>query len=302
MVKEIYKRYPEKWFLKATFDDLLGWNRWWLKKRLNEGLLSYGSHEAQNPFNEPTVRTKQAAGYESGMDDSPMYKDVPFNRQKDTLELQDVGLTSLVIADCEALAEMARILSRKKEEEELKARAKKLKNEMEKLWDEETGLYLNKRTDTGKFSKRLSPTVFYPLLARVPGKKRAQRIVDEHFYDPDEFWGEYILPSIARNDPAFPRQRYWKGAIWPPLNFLTYLSLRNYNMEKARKALADISLEMFLKEWKRRSYVCENYSSITGTCDDSRLSSDNFRSWGALRGIMAFIEKDIMPATEMEIK
>ena len=53
-----------------------------------------------------------AAGYESGMDDSPMYEDVAFNREKNTMELQDVGLNSLYIADCLALAEMASILGR----------------------------------------------------------------------------------------------------------------------------------------------------------------------------------------------
>ncbi|SVB79219.1 uncharacterized protein METZ01_LOCUS232073, partial [marine metagenome] len=95
MVKEIYKRFPEKWFLEATFDDLLDWNRWWVRDRINEGLLSYGSSPAANPFNEPVFGTKVAAGYESGMDDSPMYVGVPFNKDKKTLELQDVGLNSL---------------------------------------------------------------------------------------------------------------------------------------------------------------------------------------------------------------
>ncbi len=36
MVKEVYKTYPEDWFLKATFDDILGWNRWWHRSRNNE--------------------------------------------------------------------------------------------------------------------------------------------------------------------------------------------------------------------------------------------------------------------------
>jgi len=45
-------------------------------------------------------------------------------------------------------------------------------------------------------------------------------------------------------------------------------------------------------------YVSENYSSITGTGDDKRLSSDRFHSWGALFGFMAFIE-GYMPAPEL---
>ncbi|NIM13017.1 MAG: hypothetical protein GTO45_12895 [Candidatus Aminicenantes bacterium] len=301
MVKEIYKKYPEKWFLEATFDDLLGWNRWWIKRRMNEGLLSYGSHVTKNPFNEPAINTKRTAGYESGMDDSPMYEGVPFNKKKNTMELQDVGLNSLYIADCEALAEMAKVLGRKKEAEELRLRAGKMRKKMESLWHRATGFYLNKRTDTHEFSKRLSPTLFYPLLAKVPNKKKAIRMINEHFFNSEEFAGEWILPSITRNDRDFLRQRYWKGAIWPPLNFLTYLSLRNYpldSIKKARKELAEKSLTLFLNEWKRKGYVSENYSSITGTGDDSRLSSDRFHSWGALFGIISFIEKGYMPAPE----
>ena len=302
MVKEVYKRYPERWFLEATFDDLLGWNQWWFQRRNNNGLLSYGSHVAKNPFNEPNVHNKKAAGYESGMDDSPMYEGVPFNKEKNTLELQDVGLTSLVIADCKALAQMARILNRKDDEKELLKRAKYLEKALGKLWDDETGFYLNHRTDLNKPSRRLSPTLFFPLLAGVPGQNRAEQIIEEHFYNRQEFWGEFVLPSIERNDPAFQKQKYWKGAIWPPLNFLTYLGLRNYVFTKPHRDLAEKSLKMFLDEWRRKGYVSENYSAISGSGDDKKLSSDRFHSWGALLGFMEFIEQGYMPATELKIK
>jgi hypothetical protein len=55
-------------------------------------------------------------------------------------------------------------------------------------------------------------------------------------------------------------------------------------------------------EWQRRWLVSENYSAITGTGDDPRLSSGNFHSWGALFGIMAFIENGYMPAPEVELR
>lgn len=302
MVREIYKRYPEKWFLEATFDDLLGWNRWWMKKRLNEGLLSFGSHKAQNPFFEPSTQSKRTAGYESGMDDSPMYIGVPFSQSKNTLELQDVGLNSLFIADCQALIEMAQVLGRKNAIAELSKREKLISQQMEKLWSKKTGFYLNYRTDLKAPSSRLSPTLFYPLLAKLPNKQRAKRMIKEHFYNPQEFAGAWILPSIARNDPTFGKQRYWKGAIWPPLNFLTYLSLRQYGFTKAHQELSQKSLKLILKEWKRKGYVSENYSAITGTGDDNRLSSDKFHSWGTLFGIMAFIEKGYLPKPEAKLK
>ena len=298
MVREVYRRYPERWFLEAAFDPLLEWNRWWPRKRLNEGLLSYGSHEARNPFDEPDVRTKRTAGYESGMDDSPMYEDVPFNPEKNTLELQDVGLTSLYIADCRALAELARVLGRSAEAEELEERARRFSEALDGLWVEERDYYLNYRTDLKRPSGRRSPTLFYPLLAGVAGPGRAQRMISEHLLNPAEFWGDYVLPSTTRDDPSFPRQRYWKGAIWPPLNFLTYLGLRKAEAYDVATELSRRSLDMFVSEWNRKGYVSENYSSITGAGDDERLSSDPFHSWGGLFGIMAFIEAGYLAAPE----
>ena len=296
MVREVYRRFSERWFLGAAFEPLLAWNRWWPEARSNGGLLSYGSHEAKNPFAEPVVRTKTAAGYESGMDDSPMYEDVPFNRDEDVLELQDVGLTSLYIADCRALAELARLLGRGAEAAELEERAAAFSDALDGLWVEERGYYLNYRTDLDRFSERRSPTLFYPLLAGVASETRAGRLIREHLLNPEEFWGEFVLPSTTRDDPSFPRQRYWKGAIWPPLNFLTYLGLRQAGDRATAAELSARSLDMFLREWRRRGYVSENISSITGTGDDERLSSDPFHSWGALFGIMAFIESgDLAP-------
>ena len=290
MVREVFRRYPERWFLDAVFEPLLAWNRWWPTKRLNQGLLAYGSHAAPNPFGEPAVRTQRTARYESGMDDSPMYEGVPFNRKKNVLEMQDVGLTSLYIADCRALAEMALALERPAEAAELEQRAARFAQALDRLWVDERGYYLNYRTDLERFSERRSPTLFYPLLARVANPQRAQRLIEEHLRNPDEFWGEWLLPSISRDDPAFARQRYWQGAIWPPLNFLTYLGLRNAGDQRTAGELASRSLDMFLAEWRRKGYVSENYSAINGSGDDERLSSDPFHSWGALFGIMAFID------------
>lgn len=290
MVREIFRRFPERWFLEAVFDPLLGWNRWWPDARANGGLLAYGSHEAQNPFDEPVVRTKTAAGYESGMDDSPMYEGVPFDPRTNTMELQDVGLTSLYIADCRALAALARRLGRNPEAQELEDRAQRFSDALDGLWVEERGYYLNYRTDLGRFSERRSPTLFYPLLARAAPPERARRLIREHLRNPDEFWGEFVLPSTTRDDPSFPRQRYWKGAIWPPLNFLTWLGLRAAGDAATAAELASRSLDLFLAGWREKGYVSENLSAITGEGDDERLSSDPFHSWGALFGFMAFIE------------
>jgi len=298
MLKEIYKRYPQRWLLQASFPSLLRWNRWWFKARMNDGLLSYGSSLAENPYHEPDTHTKITAGYESGMDDSPMYEGVPFDEATSTLALQDVGLNSLYVADCKALAEIANVLGYVSDATELTARANLIAQRMASLWNPGVGLYLNRRTDTGRFSPALSPTMFFPLLAGLVSPKRAQEMVQKHLMNPAEFYGPYMIPSISRDNPDFPRQRYWKGAVWPPLNFLVYLGLRKYGFTGIDRELARTSDSMLLRGWDEHGIIAENYSALTGTGDDPRLSSDPFHSWGALMGIMSMIESGAMPPPE----
>ena len=57
----------------------------------------------------------------------------------------------------------------------------------QKLWNEKDGIYENLYWD-GHFSKRLSPTNFYPMLAGVATPDQAKRMVQEHLLNPKEFW------------------------------------------------------------------------------------------------------------------
>jgi glycogen debranching enzyme len=126
-------------------------------------------------------------------------------------------------------------------------------------------------------------------------------MVAEHFYNPEEFWGDWILPSIARSDPAYPEQTYWRGRIWAPMNFLVYLGLRRYDLPQARSDLADRSRQLLLKEWLEQGHVHENYNPDTGEgCD--RPNSDRFYHWGGLLGLISFVEAGIMPAPEQPLE
>lgn len=295
-ILQVYNKFERKWLLKQTFEPLLEWNRWWSKARQSQGCLCWGS----NPF-EPVIgtppeyrqpNTRKGAALESGLDNSPMYDDIPFDSEKThLLQLADVGLMSLYIADCRALAEIAQKLGHEKEMSELTGRAEKMTTALQSLWSEKDGLFLNKRLDTGQFEHRLSPTHFYPLLAQAATQEQAERMINEHFFNPEEFWGDWILPSIARNDPAYPEQNYWRGRIWAPMNWLVYLGLRNYQLEKAQTELVKKSAQLLLKEWRQYRHIHENYNADTGEgCD--KTNSDRFYHWGGLLGLMAMIEEN----------
>ena len=289
MVLEIYKRHKETWFLAEVYDELLRWNRWWPGARDTKGLLAWGSDNVPQLV-DGTFHSFQAALFESGLDNSPMYDGVPFNPTTDRLEMADVGLNGLYVADCRALAEIAGVLGKTADQRELLARGDKYAAALGTLWDETAGIYLNKRTDTGESSPRLSPTNFYPLIAKVATAEQAARMMREHYFNPLEFHGEWVMPSIARNVQGYQDQNYWRGRIWGPMNFLVYLGMRNYDLGAARADLAERSHKLLMKSWLSDRAIYENYNSITGAGNDV-TSSDAYYHWGALLGVIGLMEQ-----------
>ena len=294
MLLETYRVLGEKWIVEDMFDDLLAWNRWYAGHRRNpNGTMSWGSDPIPvlygNRWEREGVHDRFGAALESGLDNSPMYDDIPFDGETDRMLLEDVGLTGLYILDCRSLIELARLIDRPEVLDELTARLRLACAGLETLWDEKRGFYYNRRSDTGAFSDRVSPTNFYALFAPDLPEERLRRIADGHYYDPEEFYGEWMLPSIARRDPAYKDQNYWRGRVWAPLNFLVYLALRRTGLEDVRRDLARKSTALFLKEWRAHRHIHENYNGITGEgCDVP--NSDKFYHWGALLCAVALAE------------
>ena len=126
-------------------------------------------------------------------------------------------------------------------------------------------------------------------------------MIKEHFYNPEEFWGEFIMPAIARNDTAYKDNLYWRGRIWAPLNFLVYLGMRNYDLPNAKRDLVEKSRNLLLKSWLSERHVYENYNSDNGRGDDSKMS-DKFYHWGALLGFIGLIEEGYVPSPQLQLK
>lgn len=294
VVEWLFRRFGDRWLLDQVFDGLLSWNRWWVEHRRGaSGLLGWGSD-----FYQPVVGNywervgvgKQFGGVlESGLDNSPLYDDIGFDDQSGRLQVADAGLNGLYVADCHALARIAEQLGRSTEAAELNARAVEYTALLSTLWDDASGIFLNRRTDSGEFVRRLAPTNFYPLLGRAATPQQAERMIAEHFYNPREFWGDWIMPSIARSDPAYVDQDYWRGRIWGPMNLLVYLGMRNYDLAPARADMAKKSRQLLLKEWRETGHVHENYNADSGCgCDGG--NSDRFYHWGGLLGLISLIE------------
>jgi hypothetical protein len=296
---------PDRDWLAKVYRQLKTWHRIWMRTRdgNGNGLLEWGSN--RDPFYEyPQLCTDvvdirhsaQAAKWESGLDNSPMYDDVPFNPQTNTLELDDVGLSSYYAMDCEALTAIAEYLGKPKDAAAYRRQYEKIKQRInELLWDQEHGIYCNRHWD-GRLSRRWAPTSFFPLIAGVAPRERAARMVREHLLNEREFWGEYAIPSIARSDPAYPDNDYWRGRIWGPFNFLTAEGLRRYRFDDEAAELARKGLDIFLRNWRADGGVYENYNAETGRGGDV-WNAARLYHWGGLLVLIAIEELiDVEPA------
>ena len=128
------------------------------------------------------------------------------------------------------------------------------------------------------------------MLAHAASPEQAHAMIEKHLLNPNEFEGEWVIPAIARDDPGFKDQNYWRGRFWGPMNYLVYLGLSEYDDAKVRREFAQKSYSLFLKERSENGRVHENYNALLGTGDDVK-NSDRFYHWGALLGYVEYLEE-----------
>jgi putative isomerase len=216
---------------------------------------------------------------ESGLDQSPKWDclgaradgsggdcDVLYRQGSYVLQLGDAQSTALFVADTAALLEIAGILMRKSEGSVLETRHAAVAPQLARMWDEGQEMFADVDVVSGAFSSRVSPTIFYPLMARMASVDQAGRLVARHLLNASEFcvsanyaqensedcyWG---LPSIAKSDISYMKPLsyvYWRGLVWGPMTLLTYWSLDAYAnasplLDGARRALVTQVLELAL--------------------------------------------------------
>ena len=156
------------------------------------------------------------------------------------------------------------------------------------LWDDARGIYSNRHWD-GEFATEISPTSFYPMIAEIPNKKQAKKLVAS-LTDENLFWGKYVLPSIAKNSRYYaPDGDYWRGRIWPPINYLLYEGLKNYD-KKVAELFRQKCKDLLLGEWRTEQHIHENYSCLTGKGEpqaDTYARSCPMYTWGALLALIS---------------
>ncbi len=173
--------------------------------------------------------------------------------------LQPVLFNALLVQANRDLAEITRIVGGEPERFERWATQTAAGLER-KLWSEDDALYVDYDVTTGEHVAARSAAGLAPLYAGVPSDERAQQLVerlaDSRVEVGDSGW---VVTSLSPGDPGFQPTRYWRGPIWPVLNWVLQGGLDRYGYSvpaaEVRRGLIALA---------RRSGFWEHYDPRSG--------------------------------------
>jgi glycogen debranching enzyme len=204
--------------------------------------------------------------WESGMDNSPLWDaalaritlgpgQVPVYQRVDVqladaserspFAIQPVLFNSLLVQANRDLAEIARVAGA--EAAPFEERAEQTAAGIEaRLWDDEHVLYADFDVLSGEHVPARSAAGLAPLYASVPSRERAARMVEELGGSRVDVGDNgFAVTSLAPDDPGFDPTRYWRGPVWPILNWVLQRGLDRYGYaalaSQVRSALIELA-------------------------------------------------------------
>ncbi len=225
---------PDLGFLQEIYVPLVRWNAWWFSMNDDDadGLVQY---------NHP---------YSSGLDDSPLWDY--------GMPVESPDLNTYLCVQMGSLAMMAEALGMDAEGAMWRRRAAAIVRRMiEDFWDQEAGLF--RALHNEQPIPVVTPFNLYPLwTGQLPDAIR-DRVV-AHLTDPDELWGEYVIPSVARNDPHFNPETMWRGPVWVNINYIFIEALHQVGETALARTLLEMTLDLIMSQ----PGIYEYYHAETG--------------------------------------
>jgi glycogen debranching enzyme len=231
---KLHETAPDLSFLQEIYVPLVRWNAWWFSMNDDDvdGLAQY---------NHP---------YSSGLDDNPLWDY--------GMPVESPDLNTYLCVQMGSLAVMAELLGMDAEGAMWRRRAKAIVQRMiQDFWDEHAGIF--RASHDNQPIPVITPFNLYPLwTGQLPENIRNRLLA--HLTNPDEFWGKYTLPTVARNDPHYNPETMWRGPVWANINYFFIEALQQVGEQDLARELRHKTLDLILS----LPGMYEYYNSETG--------------------------------------
>jgi hypothetical protein len=204
-----------------------------------------------------------------------------------------IDISAEMVLFARQLAQIARITHRPDEARAFEAEAEPLARRIdEKMWDGSRSFYFDLTVD-GTMVPVKTIAGFWPLLARIPDRERANRLVKE-LQNPETFWRLNPVPSCAADEPGYvPSGVYWRGGVWASTNTMVIRGLEAYGYKELARTVALKHLTIIGEVYSNTGTIWENYSP--DTTDHGRQANGaevhrDFVGWSGIGPILYFFE------------
>ncbi|MDH6108412.1 putative isomerase [Kitasatospora sp. MAP12-15] len=287
-VWEVYRRGGDGAFLCELYPKLTAYQDWWYRNRdhAHDGLAEYGA--TVDPGNASAEDCRQAAAWESGMDNAPRFDAalgaavVP-NRAADgtllgySLTQHSVDLNAYLAADKRHLATIAQTLGDRTAATRLRAAADGVDSAVRaSMYDQATGWFYDTDLATGARLTARGRGIegVIPLWSGTATPAQAAT-VRARLLDPAEFGTRLPFPTVSASSPYFDPEGYWRGLVWLDQAYFALEGLRGYGFTADARDLTARLLAV-ASGLTRDVPLSENYNPLTGAA----RNSPNF-SWSA---------------------
>lgn len=230
----------------------------------------------------------------SGTDNHPAIYGRPLNSSA------GVELNCFMYKEYLAMAEIAEICDKSHDKEMYLKKAEDLKENINKYtWDPIDGLYyhvdvMGKKTSVQTQEvtwvvplKFRAWTCFMPMWAGITPKEYAERMVKEHLMNEEEFYSEFGIRTLAKNEPLYNTNETsnpsnWQGPVWIVSTYLVFKGLLNYGYKEEAEKIARNLLNNLKADIEQNGAMHEYYNPETG----KSTMHLGFMNWNALSGTM----------------
>lgn len=116
---------------------------------------------------------------------------------------------------------------------------KSLKSFRDKFWDVEAEMYYPYDFNKKALIKKDILGALISLFAGIPNKEQANALVNkiEKSFIPNEAW--FLCPSYSAKAEDFDPKKYWRGPLWPNVNWLLYHGLKRYGFDTVAEKIKE---------------------------------------------------------------
>lgn len=200
------------------------------------------------------------------------YDDVVIQRTLPLL-VQDVFFSGIFAAANHALSQLAGWLGVESGRAELDEWTARFSTAVQRQWDPTERLALDFDVRAGAPIRVQTYAGFSPLLVPDLDAGLRDRLLGELFgprFVGAEGFKYPLIPSAAPGSPGFQRRSYWRGPVWPVMNWLFWWGLRQQGEERRAEDLRQANLRLLREPTSRFAEYLEPYTGEPlGSMDQS---------------------------------